>query len=95
MAQEVKHFNARAEPTADFGTNTAGGSVSGRIHGIVSGGMALDPTYDITLGSTDFNFTNSTLGIEQISTRGGSATSGDRFGHWETFLLRRPRRENT
>ena len=95
MAQEVKHFNARAEPTADFGTNTAGGSVSGRFHGIVSGGMTLDSACHITLGSTDFNFANSTLGIGQIFTSGGSATSGDRFGHRETFLLRRPRRENT
>ena len=84
-AQEIRQFNARAELTANFGDATEAGSLSGRIHSIVSGGTPLSSSYNIGLTSTDFKRIASSDRPRDIIIEGGVTRSfaGAGTGHWE------------
>ena len=84
-AQEVRQFTARADLTANFGDATEAGSLSGRIHSIVSGGAALSSSYNIGLLSKEFKNFSSTNNPKDIVIDSGVTRSfaGAGTGHWE------------
>ena len=89
---DVQPFHANATLRAEFGNATDAGTVSGRIHDIVSGGEALPG--EISLGAGAILLSGSGSGIEGSATSnlnsltvGGSEISGG----WEAqFLGERP-----
>ena len=76
------HFNADAELTADFGTNSTGGSLTGTIDNFEQDGEAIGDGWKVTLNDTSTDG-NGNIGTDfAVAAENGAATGT--FGRHET-----------